>query len=102
MSVVTTQEQAKTARDRQRAERLRELRDLRDVMSTEEGRRVMWRLLSECRVFLSTYSPKELESYYRQGRRAVGLIFFNDMMEGCRELFWKAQDENLPKERNHG
>lgn len=102
MPKIETPEQLKTAKERERSRRLRELRDVFEVMSTEAGRRFVWRLLGECRVFLSTYDEQPVASYYKQGRRAVGLVVYNDVLEACPELFWDMQDENISKETNNG
>jgi len=98
MSVVRTKEEAAQAEDSRLAERRQELRDIRMVMSTVEGRRFMWRLLDESRFFLTTYSKEPLESYCRQGRRAVGLAFYADAQKACPELLWQAQKENISTE----
>ncbi|MGE4194713.1 MAG: hypothetical protein AB7E51_15105 [Pseudodesulfovibrio sp.] len=100
MSHVKTKEEANAEAQRREVERLKELSDIRMVMSSLEGRRFVWRFLAECRVFLSTYSPEALESYYRQGRRSVGLLFYNDVLEACPEQFWQAQRENIKTEGN--
>lgn len=100
MPVVKDEKALKEAQDLRRSARLRELRDIRAVMGTEEGRRFVWRMLAESRVFLSASDPNPHMAYQKMGRQAIGRIIFNDVMESCRELFWQAQEENIPKE-NH-
>lgn len=102
MAVVKDKQALKEQKDLARSRRLKELRDIRSVMGSEEGRRFIWRLLEECRVFLSTYDDQPVASYYKQGRRAVGLVVYNDILESCPELFWKAQGENINTEKNDG
>lgn len=90
---IKTTADLKKVQDAQKSQRLRELRDLREVMATKTGQRVIMRILEESRHALSTYDDNPYTSYYKQGRRAVGLVIYNDLMETCPELFWEAQQE---------
>ena len=47
-------------------------RDLRAVMATPEGRRTVWRFISECGIYKSIFIPSS-EIYYRAGRHDLGL-----------------------------
>ena len=90
---VKTVEDLRKLQEEQQSDRLKELRDLREVMATKAGQRVIMRILEESKHALSTYDDNPYTSYYKQGRRAVGLVIYNDLMETCPELFWEAQQE---------
>ena len=90
---VKTDEDLRKLQEEQQSDRLKELRDLREVMATKAGQRVIMRILEESKHALSTYDDNPYTSYYKQGRRAVGLVIYNDLMETCPELFWEAQQE---------
>ena len=93
---IKTAEELKKIEQRVAVARLQELNDIREVMSTPAGRRVMWKLLEQAHVFTNKFTPKSLELYWNCGQRALGLSWYNDILESCKELFWKAQQENIP------
>lgn len=47
--------------------------DMQTVLSSKQGRRILWRLIEECRVFESIYDPGN-RVYYLAGRRDVGAM----------------------------
>ena len=49
-----------------------ELADLRAVLALPSGRRMLWRLLEDCKVFGSIWHPSAL-IHFNEGRRDVGL-----------------------------
>ncbi len=57
----------KTTRDRDQ-----EQADLRAILALPTGRRVLWRLLEDCKVFASIWHPSAL-IHFNEGRRDVGL-----------------------------
>lgn len=74
--------------------REQQLEDLRQVMSTPNGRRFVWRFLSDANVFRSCFTGNST-TFYLEGRRDVVLPYYQDIMQACPEMFWKAQQENL-------
>ncbi len=48
------------------------LRDLREVCATPAGKRVLWRIISWCRPFQSTFR-RNAEMGFLEGQRVVGL-----------------------------
>jgi hypothetical protein len=73
--------------------REQELHDIRKVMETKEGRRFVWRLLEEGNIFRKCFSGNS-STFYLEGKRELVLGFYQDIMEGCPELFWQTQQEN--------
>lgn len=66
----------KSVKERERIERdafKRETDDLIEVLSTASGRRFIWGLLGECRVYGEVYDPSGQKMAYNAGMRAVGV-----------------------------
>nr|WP_250209987.1 hypothetical protein [Morganella morganii] len=90
--MLTPQEQA----GRNIAHREQEKRanaDLKSIMSTEEGRRFMWRLLSKSNVFHSSFSPDPYVAAFKEGCRNFGLEMFDGLHRVCPELYALMADE---------
>jgi len=76
--------EAKKAEER----REREWReDLREVMSTKAGRRVVWRLLQNARVFESRFDINSLRMAFLEGNANQGLWLLAELDAACPELF---------------
>jgi len=78
-----------------------EINDLKTVMDTAAGRRLMWRLLASAKIFQTCFTGNST-TYYNEGRRDLGLEFFADITNHCRDNFIKAQTENMEMERRNG
>lgn len=91
----TTEQELKQQQTHQDVERLKYLRDLHAVMSTPEGRRIMWKLIADTHAFHNPMTLKSLEMYWRAGKRDVGLRFYNDIQEAAPDLWVIAQKENV-------
>lgn len=66
---------------------LREQRCLAAVMSTEDGRAFVWKVLSDAGIYHSTYVPDSDASQFNEGRRSVGLGLFHDIQVACPAAF---------------
>lgn len=67
--------------------------DLKAVMSSEEGRRFMWRLLAESHVFGSSFSADPYLTAFKEGCRNFGLQMFEGLHRVCPELYALMADE---------
>ena len=56
--------------------------DLRFVMSTETGRRFMWDLLGRTGLYQTSFTGNS-ETFFREGRRAVGLEQLAHITTAC-------------------
>lgn len=54
--------------------------DLKFILDSEQGRRFMWRVLSECGVFQTSFRTSS-EIYYLEGRRSIGLKLLAEIMD---------------------
>jgi len=71
----------------------REQSDLRKVLSTPEGRRFIWRLLGETRIFRGCFSLNGLEMANNEGKRDMGLFVLKDLLESHPDAFAQMQRE---------
>lgn len=69
--------------------------DLKLLMSNASGRRWMWWLLSECRVFHSSFSTSALDMARREGRREIGLLLMGKLNTLCPERYEEMRKEQV-------
>jgi hypothetical protein len=69
--------------------------DFGQVFATKAGRRVLWRILSRCRIFGPVFSLKTLEMCRREGERNLGLW----LLDSCSQtLLLEMITENYKQE----
>jgi hypothetical protein len=78
----------KKIEERNKQLREREISDVRKLMELPEGRRFLWRVMTEAETFLATPADK----------RIIGLIVFNDIMKANPEMFIQMQREYRSEE----
>jgi hypothetical protein len=64
----------------------RELEDLREIVSTRGGRRFVLRLINASELF-STADVMNAGIYALEGKRKIGKLLFNDVMEAAPEAY---------------
>ena len=80
---------------KEKSQREKELDDLFWVLSTQTGRRFIWRWLSFCGIFASSFSGEQsLTMAYLEGQRNVALRLIADLMETRPEAFIEMIKEN--------
>lgn len=79
--------------EEERRQRQKELSDLCKVMSSKEGRRFMWRLLSGAGLFRSSFNADIALMSFNEGNRNVGLKQVSDIMEACPQHYATMQEE---------
>lgn len=85
--------QVKEAKQKELRGRERDLNDLALVMSTREGRRFLWRLLSHCKTFGSVWHGSAM-IHYNSGMQDVGHYIMADINDVNPELFLMMIKEN--------
>lgn len=81
---------------RREKDRLRQQRaDLRAVMSTPAGRRFIWRLIDEVAGVFGPSWTGSSETFYREGRRAVGIDLMREVQRTCPAEYVHALNEEL-------
>lgn len=76
---------SKALRDRMAAER--EAADIRWLMESEQGRRIVWRLLNQSGVFRSSFSSDALAMAFSEGNRNIGLQLMAQVHELCPDMY---------------
>lgn len=84
--------------DEEKKAREKKLNDLRWVLSTPQGRRFLWGLMADCRVFNDRFYSDERQSEYMKGRRIIGQDLFHDILEAEPNSYLKMQQEQDAKE----
>lgn len=82
---------------RERLERLEAQRashDLKWLMGDPRGRRFVWALLCEARIFDVAFEPDHHRSYYKAGLRASGTKMYAKLQAEHPDLLSLAQREN--------
>lgn len=69
-----------------------DLKDLLVVLSTEHGRRFIWRLLDFTGIFRCSMTGNS-QTFFLEGHRNIGLMIFNDIFERYPEELIKMRNE---------
>jgi len=75
-------------------EAAQEIEDLRWVMSSESGRRFVYKAIASSNVFRSSFNIEALQMAFSEGRRNNGLRLLSDAIEHCYESYEKMMKEN--------
>lgn len=67
--------------------------DLKAVVSTVNGRRFIWKYLDLCGIYKTTFTGGS-ETFFLEGKRAVGLTLLKDVIDASPETFIVMQKEN--------
>lgn len=74
-------------------QRRQEMADLRELLSTPAGRRFFWRYLTYTGVYQISFTGSS-ETFFREGRRDVGLKMLADITEADPDGFILLMQEN--------
>lgn len=72
---------------------IRKAGDIQRVVNTVEGRRFMWRILTETKVFNSCFDTNALAMAANEGRRDIGLFIMQEIMKAAPEMMAQMQSE---------
>lgn len=100
-----TERHIQTEAHRQQAEltealkrlRQREIDDLRKVLAIPQGRRLLWRILAEARIFRRSYASgaANSETFFNEGRRDLGLMVLEEINQAKPDAFSTMQHEAM-------
>lgn len=90
--------QVKNADEKEKRGRERDLDDLFTVLSTIQGRRFVWRYLSLCGVFRTSFAGEIGQTAFNEGSRIVGLTMLNDINEADDTAYMKMLKESKERE----
>jgi hypothetical protein len=80
---------------RARADQETEESDIRWLMTCEQGRRIVWRLLSKSGVFQSSFDPMAMQMAFNEGKRNYGLYMLELVHTSCPELYRPMMKEHV-------
>lgn len=79
--------QVKGAEQKMKSARERELADMRFILSTAQGRRVIWRYLEACGVFQISFNHSGAITSFNEGMRNIGLKLLTDINDAAPEAY---------------
>ena len=85
-------EQVRNAVRKEQLSRDKELNDLRAILSTAEGRRVIWRLLGHCKVHGSIWE-QSARIHYNAGVQDVGHFIMAEVIAAGEEFLFNMMKE---------
>ena len=86
--------------NKQEQEREQELDDIRSVMRMEAGRRFVARLLSESRIYQTSFAGQSNQTIFNEGMRNMGLFVFSEVEEACPNLLLEMMQEGINERRS--
>ena len=94
--------QVKGRKRKAELQRERELNDLRFVMGHEQGRRLVWRILTNTGMNRTSFETNALSMAMKEGQRNVGLMLMAEIMEADTKSYLTMQLEaaNLKEQDN--
>lgn len=90
-------QQVKEAAQKVKYGREQELNDVRSILATREGLRFMWRYLTECGIFKTSFTGNS-HTFFMEGRRDVGLRLLADVNEADPEAYFRMLSEDKKNE----
>lgn len=96
---VGNEEQVKVKRQKKKSSRDVEIDELRAILDTYGGRAFYWRLLSECRVYASSFSTDPLTMAHAEGQRKIGLWALGELEPLSPGIMDKMRIEAVERER---
>lgn len=97
-------EQRATAKEQSRFEAAVELDDIKWLMGSKRGRRIVWRLLAETRVYQQSFDGNANWSIFNEGKRSVGLKLMAQIhsVDGGAEAYALMRNEARTKVKANG
>ena len=95
---VADEKQVKRAAKRMESREDREVNDIRYVLNDKRGRRFLWRLLNECKVFESIWVPSA-GIHYNAGKQDVGHFLMAEIVKASEDAYLlMTKEAKLAKE----
>ena len=81
-------EQVKEAGIKEKFGRKQELNDMYNILTTPYGRRWVWRVMTDCGIFKTSFTGNST-TFFNEGRRDIGLRILADVMEANPDAYLK-------------
>jgi hypothetical protein len=92
----TDETQVKAAKAKEKQQSEIELDDYRFLLQTKQGRRVFWKLLTDCGVFKTSFTGNS-QTFFLEGQRNIGLKVLNTINEAMPEAYLLMMNESKEK-----
>ena len=73
--------------------RLRETEWLKEILNTEGGRDFLWRLLTECGVYHTSFTGDAPGTFFKEGKRHIGLWALEEIFAANKQAYSIMQEE---------
>lgn len=83
--------QVKAKKTKQQLLREREKRDWCEVLETDAGKRLLWRILGECGIFMDPFNTNALVMARATGAQGIGRFIHIEIQEACPEKYLEMQ-----------
>lgn len=83
-----------------RSRRERDIDDLATILSDIRGRRFLWRYLSECGIFRTSFNNSGSITAFNEGARSIGLKLLTEIMETDAESYTLMANESKKENQN--
>lgn len=77
-----------------------EVESMKFLISNPHGRRILWKIISQCGVYKRVADNSGSWTYFNDGSRSVGLNLIADIVEADPEGYIKLQQDQLGKDTN--
>ena len=90
-------EQVKARGESLKYDRTEEQNDLFSVLETDEGKRLIWRILSHTKPMSMSYVPGGLveDMYFNEGRKSVGTWLISELNNADPRIYLQLQEFHL-------
>jgi hypothetical protein len=97
-------EQRASTKEQSKFEAAVELDDIRWLMSSKRGRRLMWRLLGDARLYQQSFDGNANWSIFNEGKRSIALKLMAQIhsIEGGLGLYAQMANEAQVKDKPNG
>jgi hypothetical protein len=75
------------------------INDMKFILAIEQGRRFIWSMLSDCGIYSESADQSGSWTYYKEGRRSIGLKLLSKIMDADPDAYLKMMKESK-KEKN--
>ncbi len=91
-------DQVKKAAEKEKVARNQEVVDMQELLALPSGRRTLWRYISGCGVFRTSFVGDVNAAIFNEGARNVGLKIIDDVMTADPDAFVLMQKEAKKRE----
>lgn len=85
----SVKEQIRVSKRREASEKI----VLRQIMGSNEGRAWMFKVLSMCHLFRTSYSRDTGDMAFSEGERNIGLMLYAEIMQACPNRYIEMMSE---------